>query len=129
MMRRSHRNALILLLVVLAAAVVWAFQNQPVWLPGTSAWVQKTWRGLIRPDASSRTTVGSQPAAASRSGSGSGEQSAQPVSHRPRKCTTSAGHVTYTNQSCPPGAQEQWFDDSNGAVVQSAPGAGSSARK
>ena len=40
MMRRSHRNALILLFVALAAVAVWAFQNQPVWLPGTTAWVQ-----------------------------------------------------------------------------------------
>ena len=125
MMRRSHRNALIALAVALAAVATWAFQNQAVWLPGATEWAQKTWRGLTRPDASSRGAVGSQPAATSKTKAASD----LPAPRRPRKCTSSDGHVSYTDQSCPPGTQEQWFDDANGAAVQSVPDSKSSARK
>ena len=126
MMRRSHRNALIALAVALAAVAAWAFQNQTVWLPGATEWAQKTWRGMTRPDASSRATVGAQPAATSSKAPSAADQ---PAPRRPRKCTGSDGHVSYTDQSCPAGTQEQWFDDANGAVVQSVPDAKSPARK
>ena len=116
MMRRSHRNGLILLFVLLAVAAVWAYQNQPLWLPQASQWMGQTWRGLTRPSEPARVE-------SATTASRSGDKVEPAIVRKPRKCTASDGHVTYTDGACPAGTQEQWLDESKAAIVESVPAA------
>ena len=89
------------------------------WRPQAEQWLQVGKKTLIRPDESTRSTERASPANAKSSGKNAGAGSEQPLQRRPRKCLAQGGQVVYTDQSCPAGTTEQWFDDSGAAVVVS----------
>lgn len=123
MMRRSHRHALWAAMVVALIVVGWAWQQQEHWWPMAQERLASVWDGLRRPDDSTLPqSKGGQGAGERRSGAKSSPSAAsQPAPHGTKKCTSPSGQVSYTDQECPSGWQQQWLDEEAGAVVRVVP--------
>jgi hypothetical protein len=108
---RAFWSVLAFVLLVGAAAAWWTADQ---WLPHAGPWTEQAWKKITRPGADT-LPPGKQRAAAQARESQGGASQPQPV--QPRKCIKD-GRVTYTDQPCPKGTQEQPVD---GAVTSLPP--------
>lgn len=112
MRSRTERTVLTAIAVVLVAAAAAAWWTRDQWLPHAGPWSEQAWKKITRPGADTlppgKRPTG-QPAQA-RSAKGA---ASEPLAVQPRKCVRD-GHITYTDQPCPKGSQEQMLD---GAVT------------
>lgn len=112
MRSRAERTLLTAIALVVIAAAAAAWWTRDAWLPHAGPWSEQVWKKLTRPGFDTlppdKRSAQAQPARSGASG---------PTAPRPRKCVKD-GRVTYTDQPCPPGSQEQTVD---GAVTSLPP--------
>ncbi|WP_313299170.1 hypothetical protein [Diaphorobacter sp.] len=122
-MRRSHRHAWWAAMIVVLMAAGWAWQHQERWWPQAQERLALAWDGLRRPDDSTLPKGGGVHGARERRSSAKSSAAAhsQPAPHGTKKCTSPSGQVSYTDQECPSGWQQQWLDEEAGAVVRVVP--------
>lgn len=114
MLSRGERMAWGALAATLIAGAAAAWWTADDWLPHAGPWAQQAWRKLTRPGPETlpHTNAGQRaPAAQGAAGAASAPHA------QPRKCVKD-GHVTYTDQACPPGSRELAVD----GAVTSLPG-------
>jgi hypothetical protein len=97
-------------LLLAGAAAAWWTSDQ--WLPHAGPWTEQAWKKITRPGPDTLPPgKQQQPAAQARSARGG---ASEPLPPQPRKCVMKDGRITYTDQPCPKGTQEQPVD---GAVT------------
>lgn len=114
MRSRGERTVLTAIALVLVAAAAAAWWTRAEWLPQAGPWAEQMWKRATRPGPET-LPPGKQPAAAQARAAGG--SASEPVAPQPRKCVKD-GRTTYTDQPCPPGAQELPVD---GAVTSLPP--------
>lgn len=92
------------------AGAAWWYADH--WLPHVGPWADRTWQRITRPGPE---TLSKDRATGSAARAGA----APPAATHPRKCVRADGHVTYTDQPCPPGSQERVVD--GGATTMAPP--------
>jgi len=112
MRSRTERTVLTAIAVVLLAGAAAAWWTSDQWRPHAGPWMEQAWKKATRPGPD---TLPPEKRAALARAARSG--ASEPIAPQPRKCLKD-GRVTYTDQPCPRGSQEQAVD---GAVTSLPP--------
>lgn len=104
---RSAREKAVgsVLAVILLAAAVAAWWTSDQWGPHAGPWAQQAWRKVTRPGPDSLPPDAKAQAARPAARAADPAQAGASQPPRPRKCVRD-GRTTYTDEACPPGAQE-----------------------